>query len=73
MGNSLLSLVRAALYGFFKLKILAPTTGALVGAVLSGVPGAIAGAGLTAAIAKSFADDLAVFRKSHTVRAAAIE
>jgi len=46
-----------------KTKILAPATGALVGAVLSGIPGAIACAALAAAITKSFADDWAAIRR----------
>jgi hypothetical protein len=47
-------LIGAAVCSLHKSKMLAPTTGALVGAVFSGVPGAIAGAGLAGAVAKSF-------------------
>jgi hypothetical protein len=46
--------------------MLVPTTGALLGAVIFGVPGAIAGAGLAAAIAKSFEDDWAAVRHRHS-------
>ena len=57
----MLSLLRTAIHGLHRLKMLAPTMGALIGAVVSGVgvPGAIVGAALAAAIAKSFADDWA--------------
>jgi hypothetical protein len=56
-------LIRAAVCSLHKSKMLTPTTGALVGAVFSGVPGAIAGAGLAGAVAKSFRDDLAAVWK----------
>ena len=36
-------LMHAAIHALQKLKLLAPTTGALVGAIVSGIPGAIAG------------------------------
>ena len=59
----MLRLVRGAIRGLDKLNMLVPTTGALIGAVISGVPGAIAGTGVAAAIAKSFADDWAAVRQ----------
>jgi hypothetical protein len=49
-----------------KAKLLAPTTGVLVGAIISGIPGAIAGAGFAGAIAKSFADDWNTVRHRHS-------
>ena len=61
----MLSLLRTAIHALHKLKMLAPTTGALIGAVVSGVPGAIVVAALTAAIAKSFADDWSAVRHWH--------
>ncbi len=61
-GKALLRLLGTAIHGLRKLKLFAPTTGALLGAIVSGVPGAIVGAGLAAAITKSLADDWANVR-----------
>jgi hypothetical protein len=44
------------------------TTGALVGTVVSGAPGAIVGAALAGAMAKGFADDWAAIQKLHQTR-----